>query len=229
MRPGRVVAATSVNRGSSSRIDRAVGPLPSTTSRLKSSRAGYRTSSTGRGMRWISSTNSTSPSSRLVRIAARSLGRSSAGPDVGWNPAPISIGDDLGERGLAEARRSAEQQVVDRLAPSPGAVDQQRELLLDPLLAHELRSVFGRSATSNSRSSGSITAASIRRSSSIPLPSHLLQGLAQQVLHVAAVALDAGERLAGLGRRQTQRQQRLAHVGEGAVDHDLALAAQLVA
>ena len=40
MRPGLVVAATNVNFGSSSRIDRAVGPLPSTTSSTKSSSAG---------------------------------------------------------------------------------------------------------------------------------------------------------------------------------------------
>ena len=91
MRPGRVVAATSVNLGSSSRIDLAVGPLPSTTSSTKSSSAGYRTSSTGLGMRWTSSTKRTSPSSRFVRIAARSLGRSRAGPLVGWNPAPIAF------------------------------------------------------------------------------------------------------------------------------------------
>ncbi len=90
IRPGLVVAPTNVNRGRSSRIDRAVAPLPSTMSSVKSSSAGYSTSSTAFGMRWISSTNSTSPSPRFVRIAARSLGRSSAGPDVGWNPARIS-------------------------------------------------------------------------------------------------------------------------------------------
>ena len=44
--------------------------------------------------RWISSMNSTSPSSRLVRIAARSPARSSAGPLVGCMRAPISVGDD---------------------------------------------------------------------------------------------------------------------------------------
>ena len=69
---------------------RALGPLPSTTSSLKSSNAGYSTSSTARGIRWISSTNKTSPSSRLVRIAARSPARSRAGPEVGWNPTRIS-------------------------------------------------------------------------------------------------------------------------------------------
>ena len=71
-------------------------------------------------------------------MAARSLGRSSAGPDVGWNPASISVGHDLGERRLAEPRRTAEQQVVDRFAAPPRAVDQQRQLLLHPLLTHEL-------------------------------------------------------------------------------------------
>ena len=138
MRPGRVVAATKVNRGSSSLIDRAVGPLPNTTSSTKSSNAGYRTSSTGRGIRWISSTNNTSPSSRLVRMAARSLGRSSAGPDVGVEPRGHLGGHDLGQRRLAQPRWTAEQQVVDGFGAAPRAVDQQRQLFLHPLLTHEL-------------------------------------------------------------------------------------------
>jgi mevalonate pyrophosphate decarboxylase len=39
-------------------------------------------SSTTRGMRWISSMNSTDPSSRLVRNGSMSAGRASAGPLV---------------------------------------------------------------------------------------------------------------------------------------------------
>ena len=91
MRPVRVVAPTSVNRDTSIRIDRAAGPLPSTTSTLKSSMAGYITSSTIRGSRWISSMNNTSPSSNCERMAARSPARSSAGPEVTCSPASISL------------------------------------------------------------------------------------------------------------------------------------------
>ena len=60
----------------------APGPLPTMTSTRKSSMAMYSSSSAGRAMRWISSTNSTSPSPRLVSIAARSPARSIAGPLV---------------------------------------------------------------------------------------------------------------------------------------------------
>ena len=88
--PLRVVAPTSVNRGRSSRNDRADGPLPITMSSWKSSIAGYSTSSTGRGRRWISSMNRTSPSSRFVRIDARSPARSSAGPLVTRSATPSS-------------------------------------------------------------------------------------------------------------------------------------------
>ena len=69
----------------------AAGPLPTTMSSWKSSIAGYRISSTARDRRWISSMNSTSPSSSLVRIAARSPARSSAGPDVTCRWTPISV------------------------------------------------------------------------------------------------------------------------------------------
>src|SRR5918994_6153379 len=90
MRPVRVVAPASVKRGRSSRIDRADGPLPITMSSWKSSIAGYSTSSTARGSRWTSSMKSTSPSSRLVRMAARSPARSSAGPLVTRRLTPSS-------------------------------------------------------------------------------------------------------------------------------------------
>src|SRR5918996_3785823 len=48
------------------------------------------------------------------------------------------VGDDAGQGGLAEARRPREQEVVEGLLSLPGALDQQRQLLLDPGLAHEL-------------------------------------------------------------------------------------------
>jgi hypothetical protein len=47
----RVVAPTTVKRGSLSRIERAEGPLPITMSSAKSSMAGYNTSSMARPRR----------------------------------------------------------------------------------------------------------------------------------------------------------------------------------
>ena len=92
MRPGRVVAATSVNRGqlepdrarrrSLAEHDVEVEVLERRIQHLLDRRAasGGSRRRTARRRR-----------SRFVRIAARSLGRSSAGPLVGWNPAPISF------------------------------------------------------------------------------------------------------------------------------------------
>src|SRR6185503_5298002 len=80
--PARVVAPTSVNGGRSILTLRAAGPSPIMMSIWKSSSAGYRISSTIGDSRWVSSMNSTSRGSRFVRIAARSPGRSSTGPDV---------------------------------------------------------------------------------------------------------------------------------------------------
>ena len=47
-------------------------------------------------------------------------------------------GDDLGQRGLAEAGRAGEQHVVERLAPRGGRVQRHGELLAQRLLADEL-------------------------------------------------------------------------------------------
>ena len=90
-RAARVVAPTRVNRGRSILIERALGPSPITMSSLKSSSAGYRVSSTTRFRRCTSSMKKTSPSPRLVRIAARSPLRSIAGPLVPVTRVPISL------------------------------------------------------------------------------------------------------------------------------------------
>ena len=89
--PAFVVAPISVNRGKSSRIDRADGPFPIIMSSAQSSIAGYRTSSTLRLSLCISSTNKMSFSDRLVRSAARSPCFSIAGPDVILMLTPISF------------------------------------------------------------------------------------------------------------------------------------------
>ena len=47
-------------------------------------------------------------------------------------------GDDVGERGLAEAGRAVEEQVVERLAALLGGVDGDAEVVLELLLADEL-------------------------------------------------------------------------------------------
>ena len=83
--------------------------------------------------------NSTSPSSSLVRIAARSPARSSAGPDVMCRCTPISTATMPAMRGLAEPGRSGEQQVVGRLAaPRRAASSTIDEVLLQLALADEL-------------------------------------------------------------------------------------------
>ena len=151
-------------------------------------------------------------------------------PARGLEPGPHLVRHDLGERGLAEPGRAAEQQVVDGFAAPPRAVDQQLELFLHPFLADEVgERVVGRSATSNSRSSGSTTAASIRRSSSTA-PAHLLQRLAQQVVDLASVGVDVARGLGGLLRREAERDERVAHVDDRtALARQLGLAAEPVA
>ena len=84
--PTRVEAPIRVNGCRSRRIERAVGPTPTIRSSLKSSRAGYRTSSSVGESRWISSMKRTSRLSSL----ARSPAFSSVGPEVTLIPTPSS-------------------------------------------------------------------------------------------------------------------------------------------
>ena len=71
-------------------------------------------------------------------MAARSPARSSAGPDVMCRVHAHLGGGDAGQRGLAEAGRAGEQQVVDGLAAPPGRLDDDAEVLLQLALADEL-------------------------------------------------------------------------------------------
>src|SRR5699024_1965669 len=89
--PALVVAPTNVNGGKSIRTDLALGPVPMTISRKKSSIAGYKTSSTAWGNLCISSINKTSPGSSEDSIAAKSPALSIAGPDVDLNWTSISL------------------------------------------------------------------------------------------------------------------------------------------
>ena len=87
----RVVAPTRV-KGLILRLTfRAARPLPTIQDRKKSSIAEYRTSSTTRLSRWTSSMKSTSPGWRLVRMAAMSPARSTAGPEVTRMATSISV------------------------------------------------------------------------------------------------------------------------------------------
>ena len=72
-------------------MDEAPGPFPTITSTRKSSMAMYRSSSAALGRRWISSINKTSPSSRELRIEARSPACWIAGPDVTRIGTPSSL------------------------------------------------------------------------------------------------------------------------------------------
>ena len=49
------------------------------------------------------------------------------------------VGDDGGQRRLAQSRRAVEQHVIERLAARAGGLDGYREVLFDLLLADELR------------------------------------------------------------------------------------------
>ena len=61
-------------------------------------------------------------------MAARSPGLAITGPEVARKPTPSSRGDDLGERGLAEAGRAEEQDVVERLAAALRRLDEDAQV-----------------------------------------------------------------------------------------------------
>ena len=71
-------------------------------------------------------------------MAARSPARSSAGPDVTCSAHAHLGGDDAGQRGLAEAGRPGEEQVVDGLTAAAGRLEHDAEVLLQLALADEL-------------------------------------------------------------------------------------------
>ena len=71
--------------------------------------------------------------------AARSPGRSSTGPEVWRRFTPSSARDDVGQRGLAQARRAEQQHVVERLAALAGGADEDLELLARPSPGRRIR------------------------------------------------------------------------------------------
>jgi hypothetical protein len=48
------------------------------------------------------------------------------------------VGDDVRERGLAEARGPAEQYVIERFAPALRRIDEHAQILLDPVLSDKI-------------------------------------------------------------------------------------------
>ena len=80
----------------------------------------------------------TSPSSRLVRIAARSPARSSAGPLVIRHATSISVATIPARVVLPRPGRPGEQHVVDGLAALAGRPQHDLEVLLEPGLTDEL-------------------------------------------------------------------------------------------
>ena len=89
-------------------------------------------------IRWISSMKSTSRSCRFVSIAARSPAFSITGPAVARIGDAELVGDDGGERGLAESRRPVQQHVIERLAALRGGRDRDVEVFAYALLADVL-------------------------------------------------------------------------------------------
>jgi hypothetical protein len=56
---------------------------------------------------------------------------------------PHLVGDDVGQRGLAQARRTEQQHMVHRFGTPPGRLDEDFELTADLLLADVIRQPFG--------------------------------------------------------------------------------------
>ena len=68
-------------------------------------------------------------------MAAKSPVRAMAGPERGADGGAQLVGHHRGERGLAQARRAREQDVVGHVAARPGRLDHDAERLLHLRLA----------------------------------------------------------------------------------------------
>ena len=164
--------------------------------------------------------NSTSPSSSLVRIAARSPARSSAGPGRDVQVHAHLGGDDAGQRGLAEPGRAGEQQVVDGLAAPPRGLEHDREVLLELALADELGErprpqpglddllgVVGDARVEELVTHGGPPAACSASRSSV---GGVVVGrqLAQRLADLVGAVAEAGQRLADVADRRRRRRRR---------------------
>ena len=87
---------------------------------------------------------STSPGSRFVRIADEIAGLLERRARRSMRMARAHlVGDDVGERGLAEAGRAEEEDVIERLAALARGRDGDLEVRLDLLLADVLLEATG--------------------------------------------------------------------------------------
>ena len=200
-------------------MERAAGPLPSTMSMRKSSMAGYSTSSTGRGRRWISSMNRTSPDSSLVSMAARSPARSRAGPDVVWRWASTSLATMCARvvlprpGGPANNRWSTGSR---RLRAAPRSTSRWPFNSLWPTNSGRLR---GRRAASPRRSagSGSGDSSSAPSSSGTPAAAATAECSPDGGASVSERVMPAASPLGHSGGRTGQPPQRLAQQQPGVV------------
>ncbi len=71
-------------------------------------------------------------------MAARSPGPGQRRARGRAQPHPELVGHDAGQRGLAHPGRAGEEEVVGRLPPLPGRVQQHAQVLLQLGLAHEV-------------------------------------------------------------------------------------------
>ena len=82
--------------------------------------------------------NSTSPAAEAGQHRRQVAGALDGGTGGGADLGAHLGGHDVGQRRLAEPRRAVQQDVVDRLGALPRGVDQDRQVLLDPILPGEL-------------------------------------------------------------------------------------------
>ena len=122
--------------------------------------------------------------------------------------------DDAGQRGLAEARRPRQQHVLARLAAGPSRLQEDRELLLDRLLADELRQPRAAAASGRAppRRAPAVDRGCDLRVRSCARPGG--QRLADPLTH-RQLGIDAAQRRLGLGHRHAQPHQPVA--GRGVV------------
>ena len=147
------------------------------------------------------------------------------------------VGDDVGERRLAEARRAENQRMVERFVTPPRRLDEDGHLFLDRALADvftqarrtqaaieaRLRRVFGAGVEQpvrldghDTRSGSMVTIPAPARWSRYPLrPGERLQCRAHDLFGGEAIAVNGCDRACGFGRLVTKGDQRPLRFGQG--------------
>ena len=139
-----MVAPTQVKCGSGRVAALAPTPLPSTASKRKSSRAGYSDSSTTLFEPVDLVDEEHVAGGEVQKDRAESALVVDRRPGADLDRHAKLVGDDVRERRLAEARRAAQQHVLDRLAAAARRLEKDAEVLADLLLADVLaRAIAG--------------------------------------------------------------------------------------